>query len=221
MLWNQIFATKKVYIKADFAIRGSWSVYRCWAKSQCLEASLRKGFFVSFSLRFASIVYTPNKIFYPPSFLSTFYWNQFFVIVYVPRTGNSRIIGWKDEYRFRLAHCPHSPHCELWVLPIDHWPFMRYSCCLVDSFFIHLVFLPLLSILPLSQNHGSTRMTGFFVGNPLAGTCQGTDLRGKFPLVWGGRLYTTCKAVEGMRHTDGGPTPCTSYHYWVNRHHLS
>ena len=83
----------------------------------------------------STIGYTPNKKNkkFPSSFLALlFISNQIFrshhvgvviivIIVYVPRTGISRTTGWKDGYRFRLAHCPYSTHCEFRVLPIDHW----------------------------------------------------------------------------------------------------
>ena len=56
------------------------------------------------------------------------------------------------------------------------------------------VFLPtLLSILsPFPSNSENTfnsaRMAGFFVGDTMTGTCQETNFRGEFPLVWEGRL---------------------------------
>ena len=118
------------------------------------------------------------------------------IIVCVPRSGASRTTGWKDGYLLRLAHCPHSSRCELWVLPIDKWPRMRYPviCWLVASNSMYLFFLPtLLSILsPFPSNSENTfnsaRMAGFFVGETMTETCQGTNFRGEFPPVWEGRL---------------------------------
>ena len=118
------------------------------------------------------------------------------IIVCVPRSGASRTTGWKDGYLLRLAHCPHSSRCELWVLPIDKWPRMPYPviCWLVASNSMYLFFLPtLLSILsPFPSNFENTfnsaRMTGFFYGETMTGTCQGTNFRGEFLLVWEGRL---------------------------------
>ena len=56
-------------------------------------------------------------------------------------------------------------------------------------FFSFLLFFRFfLPFLKFWENVNFYSYDGAVVGKPMAGTCQGTNFRGEFPLVWEGRL---------------------------------